>query len=68
MMVGLQEKATFIQAFQKPAVYSAILRIPAIIQVMILFTGIAAVGRLVLHRAAVQNRDDPAESRLLPEL
>jgi hypothetical protein len=62
--VGIQEKATFIQAFQKPAVYSAILRIPAVVQVLILATGVM----VVLQRVATPPRvEEPSEPRLLPQ-
>jgi len=42
--VGIQEKQTFIQAFSKPAsVHSAIMALPAAIQLLLLITALAVM-------------------------
>ena len=38
LQTGLQEKATFLQAFGKKAVYSSFIRLPAMAEVLLLAT------------------------------
>lgn len=43
LQVGIQEKCTFIQLLQKPNVYSAVLRLPAVLQLLLAATAMAVL-------------------------
>jgi hypothetical protein len=50
--VGLQEKATFLQAFGKKAVYSSYIRLPALAELLL----VATVLLVMWHYAAPSKR------------
>lgn len=52
MQVGLQEKATFLQAFGKKAVYSGFIRLPALTELLL----VATVLLVVYHFASPGSR------------
>eukprot|EP00887_Chlorella_sp_A99_P006704 scaffold3.g6704.t1 len=43
MAVGIQEKTTFVQLGQKPALFSPAMRLPAVLQLLLAFTGMAVL-------------------------
>ena len=49
IMVGVQEKTTFLQLVQKPGVRSGIMFIPAILQILIATFSILVVYRILSH-------------------
>ena len=58
--VGVQEKATFVQAFGKPAsLYAPILVLPGVIQVLLLLTAMAVMFHHVAPAAAAAGQHPP---------
>lgn len=56
MQTGLQEKATFVQAFGKKGVYSSFIRLPAVAELLLLATVLLVLWQYAAPAASSTRR------------
>ncbi len=56
MQTGLQEKATFVQAFGKKGVYSSFIRLPAVAELLLLATVLLVLWHYAAPAASAARR------------